>query len=91
MSPSKILSIFVNAKGMYQDYTFIIMGRSGPTGKTWLCNQLRNHGFNAFDISENIYDKVKYQDNNNSYSPDHLDKQIVIVLNRDLQRGDEDV
>lgn len=91
MSPSRILDIFTNAKGMYQDYTFIIMGRSGPTGKTWLCNQLRNHGFNAFDISENVYDKVTYRDDDNFYIPDHLYKQIVIILNRDLQRGDMDV
>ena len=86
MSPSRILEIFVSAKGMYQDYTFVIMGRSGPTGKTWLYNQLRNHGFNAFEISEHIYDKVDYHDNDNYYIPDHPYKQIVIILNRDLQK-----
>ena len=91
MSPSKILYTFTNAKGMYQYYTFIIIGRPGPTGKTWLCEQLRNHGFNAVDISESIYDKVNYNDNDNTYIPDHLCKQIVIILNRDLKKGDADV
>ena len=91
MSPSRILETFINAKGMYQDYTFVIMGRSGPTGKTWLCNQLRKYGFNAFEISEHIYDKIHYRDDDNSYIPDHLYKQIVIILNRDSQRSNDDV
>lgn len=67
-----------------KDYTFVILGRPGKTGKTWLCNELRFHGFNAFEISEDIYHLVKYNDDENHYIVNDVDKQVTIVLNRSI-------
>lgn len=68
---------FVSAK----DYTYIICGRSGPTGKTWLCHGLKHHGFNAVELSEDLIGLVDYLDNKNHFIIKALDKTVLIVLN----------
>lgn len=65
----------------FKDFTFIIFGRGGPTGKTWLSEQLRDMGYKAFDISENISDLVWYVDVKNSCRFDNIQKTVTIVLN----------
>lgn len=66
---------------------FIILGQSGPTGKTWLCNELRERGLNAFEISEQICSFVGY----NSYHDGNyiitsgLNGQVIIILNKRLR------
>ena len=67
-----------------KDYTYIILGRPGKTGKTWLCNELRVHGFNAFEISEDIWELVRYNDEENHVIVDDFKKQVVIVLNQSI-------
>lgn len=61
---------------------YIIMGRVGPTGKTWLCNKLRERGYSAFELTENTFDLVEYTSTGNHYriEKDHA----IIVLNRIL-------
>jgi hypothetical protein len=56
------------------------MGRNGPTGKTRLCKELRYRGYNAFELTENIYDLVEFKDGENYYRVcgDHA----IIVLNQ---------
>lgn len=68
-------------KDIAKEYTYIILGEAGPTGKTWLTSELKKQGFKAFEITENIYDLVFYYDSRNHYIIDHDNKQIVIVLN----------
>ena len=63
--------------------TYIICGRSGPTGKTWLTNELQKAGHIAIEISEGINPFVYYRDDENRM----LDvgcNQIVIMLNKPL-------
>lgn len=80
------LRIVRNRLGNAKDYTYIILGRPGKTGKTWLCNELRVHGFNAFEISEDIYDLVRYNDEENHVMVNNYSKQVTIVLNKLIKR-----
>lgn len=70
-----------------KEYTYIILGEGGPTGKTWLTHELKQRGFKAFEITEDIYDLVFYYDSCNHYTVDHTNKQVVIVLNKRLEGG----
>lgn len=65
--------------------TYIICGRSGPTGKSWLWNELRKAGHNAIEISEGIGPFVYYRDEEN-HMVEMGSNQILIVLNKQLPR-----
>lgn len=67
-----------------REWTYIITGRPGPTGKTYLYNMLKKNGYNAFEISEHMFSLVDYCDNKNHYLVDYAKKQVVIVLNKPL-------
>lgn len=87
-TPNELAHHFIdnigNSLADKREYTIVILGRSGPTGKTWLCNALKNHGFNAVEISEElILARVDFgTDNGNHYYINHAEKYIVIVLNK---------
>lgn len=66
--------------------TFIIMGRPGPTGKTWLWDQLRKTGFNAIEVSEAVGPHIAYNDDANHYIDECLGGVVVIILNRPIRR-----
>lgn len=84
MSPQEILNMIIEIKERYRDRIFIIMGKSGPTGKSWLTYALRIHGFNAIEISEDISGLVDFKDDFNHFIDDEY-KKIVIVLNKSLE------
>lgn len=65
-------------------WTYIIMGKSGPTGKTFLCDMLKRNNFNAIELSEDVIDLVEYNDNKNHYKVDYARKLLLIVLNKPL-------
>ena len=66
-----------------KDYTVIITGKTGPTGKTTLCKLLNNAGINAIDISESLNSYVNYSNDNRNYKTIDKDNKIVlVVLNR---------
>ena len=73
--------ILYNHKNGDEGYTYIILGKTGATGKTTLCEELNRNGYKAFEISESIFNQVHYTDDNNHYIVDRLRKQVVIVLN----------
>jgi nicotinamide riboside kinase len=79
-----LLFVMRDMRDIAKDYTYIILGRSGKTGKTWLCNELRAHGLNAFEISEDICDFVQYKDGENHLLVNDYDKQVTIILNRSI-------
>jgi hypothetical protein len=67
----------------FKEYTFIIFGKSGATGKTTLCNALRDRGYNAFDISEDVSALAHYNIyGNDGYIVDMARKVVVIILNK---------
>lgn len=80
-SPRKILENIITKHEMFHR-TYVIMGRSGPTGKTWLCNELNAKGFNAVEIAENSFDLIDYNDNRNHYRV--YENHAVVVLNQIL-------
>ena len=63
--------------------TYIILGRPGPTGKTWLQRKLTELGYTAIEISEEIAlsQTIEYEDYRNHVieSPSGT---TVIILNR---------
>lgn len=83
-TPQEILHSIIDTNRIFREdeYTYIIMGQHGPTGKTWLCNALKAEGFNAIEITELIYDLVDYCDNKNHFRRDIINKRVVIVLNK---------
>lgn len=87
-SPSCILDALVNhnrAEEM-RSYIYIILGKPGPTGKTWLVDRLVSRGYNALEISGDLYLLVDYPTITNHVIVDHERKQVVIVLNQLLRK-----
>lgn len=85
LTPNDILKKIISNPASYQ-YSYIILGKSSPTGKTSLKYALKDHGFNAMEISEFVGDLVRYDDNDNHLIIDPLDKVVIIVLNKLLER-----
>lgn len=67
-----------------KEYTYIILGKPGPTGKTYLATELKRRGFNAFEITEDIMYLVEYKSDRNHYIINHENKTVVMVLNSPL-------
>jgi predicted transcriptional regulator len=64
------------------------MGERRPTGKTWLYNKLKEHGFNAFELTESTFDLIDYRDEENHVIGEEFGETIVIVLNKPLRKGE---
>ena len=64
-----------------KEFTYVILGGRGPTGKSWLWRFLTMNGFRACKISEDVGGLIKYEDNKNHYIVDELNKVVTIVLN----------
>ena len=88
LTPSRILAYFTDKNSFFQEvhekrpYTFIILGRSGPTGKSWLYSKLKEHGFNTFELSESVISLVDYRDERNHVLVNGIDNSVIIVLNQ---------
>ena len=65
-----------------KDYTVIITGRTGPTGKTTLCKLLNNAGVRAIEISEDLNFYVEYSNNKNNVIVKEFNETVLVVLNR---------
>lgn len=66
-------------------YTYIVMGRTGCTGKTHMLNDLEARGFRAFELSEDIYPYISYDDKNH-YIINDFNKTVIIILNESFNR-----
>lgn len=86
LTPNKILESIFNDPSRERK-TYIILGRSGPTGKTWLWNELRKRGLNAIEISEQVYRFLDYNDNGNHCIESTFGDTEIIVLNKPLKRS----
>lgn len=67
-----------------ENWTYIIMGRPGPTGKTYTWDLLRKNGYNAIEISEDIFNLVEYRDDKNHFLVNDNAKRAIIVRNKIL-------
>ena len=53
MTPNEIYEQIINDSETYEkNWTYIIDGKSGPTGKTWLTIKLNEAGYKAIDKSD---------------------------------------
>lgn len=86
---SEVLRLAQQWHDMGKDRTFIICGKIGPTGKTWLTDALRKAGHNAIEISEGIFDLVRYNDDEN-HLRDIGNGTAVIILNKLMLRPMKD-
>lgn len=80
------------------DYTIIILGKAGPTGKTWLTNKLNEKGWKAIEIgdlflSHSIVQNgvlirnpwfISYNDNNDHVIVEDDRKVVVMILNQNI-------
>lgn len=89
MSPATIFR-FIRDQAALQPglnkYVCVVLGKVGPTGKTWIAERLREIGFTAVEISEHVTTLVEYTSNRNYYMFDHWQKLIIIVLNEPLEK-----
>ena len=67
-------------------YTFFILGKTGPTGKSWLTKELNSLGYSAFELSEDMWKFVKYNDDENHCVINKFNKQVIIILNEPLSK-----
>lgn len=67
------------------DYLYLILGKPGPTGKTWLTQEMKKRGCQVAELSEELAPFLN-ADNFNHVIVDNLEKQVVIILNRDLPK-----
>lgn len=86
-NPSRFLEAVITGRfrATSLQYSYIILGRPGPTGKTWLYNGLKLNGYKAFELSEDIIGLVDYRDDDNHYLIDDTKKQVIIILNKDYK------
>lgn len=64
-----------------EQYNYVILGESGPTGKTWLCKQLKKYGLNAAESDTNNYWYRSHDYDNYMFVYPEV-KTVVIILNR---------
>lgn len=86
-SPQAILDTIIDCEDSF-DYEYIIMGASGPTGKTWLYSKLKELGYNVTELSEYINGRVMYNNSINQVITNDLDMKVIIILNTHLNRKD---
>lgn len=84
-TPDKILNDILRNLTNPGEYTYIIMGKPGPTGKTWLCDQLKRYGYNACEITESVCWLIEYNDNGNHYLVKKQNHVVVIILNAPIE------
>lgn len=82
LTPQSLLER-ITASETSMEYTYIITGKNGPTGKSWLWRELRKRGYKAFEINESLfrYVRIEFCDNFNHYVINELDNSMLIILN----------
>ena len=85
-TPFEILRHFTgNGKFTGSDYLFLILGKPGPTGKTYLAQELKKRDYRVAEVSEELAPFLN-ADRFNHVIIDDLEKQVVVILNRDLPK-----
>lgn len=85
ITPSRILSIVTDEPCEFDDWSFVILGRPGPTGKTWLYQRMFDlRAFDVTEISESLCSFVTYNDSKNHIIIDNVTDTIIVILNRPL-------
>lgn len=70
-------------------YVIFILGKTGPTGKSTLEKSLRQLGYQAFDVSEEINGMIDYkikENKENKIFVNEFKRTITVFLNEFLER-----
>ena len=78
------MDIYKFAASRGKDWTYVIFGCGGPTGKSYLWNNLISLGYNAIELSEDVGPLLDYHDRKNHYLIYEQSKCLVIILNKRL-------
>ena len=91
MPPKSLLNIIKSIEkcAFKTSTTFIITGKNGPTGKTHLTNFLKKKGFNAIEITEDLFGHVTYNDNKNHIVLNRFEDVTTVILNEPLIRKEQ--
>lgn len=86
LTPQSLLDRITTSE-FSKDYIYVITGKNGPTGKSWLCRELRLRGYHAVEINESLlrYGHVELYDNFNHYVINELDNSMLIILNERVE------
>lgn len=79
LTPFEILNV-IKSNELRKKYKYIIMGRIGPTGKTWITQELKRLGLDAVEITENVSGRIFYKYDENFVSWNEENKVCVISL-----------
>ena len=63
---------------------YLVMGKDGPTGKTWLVNQLRAAGFRAIDLSEGACEFMTSRRTKGNYMKVDKENKVVYISLNDI-------
>lgn len=64
------------------EMTYLVMGQPGPTGKSWLVNQLKEAGYRAIDVMNGAWEFIEPLEINGNYMRvDEENKVVYISLN----------
>lgn len=66
----------------YKNYTYIVLGKGGPSGKSWITRSLRDNDLHAVEITENLLGFVEYKDDDNHMIWDDYHETCIIILNK---------
>lgn len=85
MNPIDILKYIIRHNKVNRvTYSIIITGRVGPTGKTWLCNELVKLDYRAVESTEFTMAQLLKDDGINHVIVDEEAKHVTVVLNEIL-------
>ena len=91
-TPSKSLANFIETieSGAFDTIkTFIITGKNGPAGKTYLTNWLMKKGFNAIEITDDLLGYVSNIDDKNHFVLNRFGDAMTVILNEPLIRKEK--
>lgn len=70
-----------------EKYTYVILGKPGPTGKSYLWRSLQDMGIYAFELGEQLANSLLYYDGYNHYFVNRETQTMVVVLNHLLDES----
>ena len=85
--PSDVLKYANRNKSLGRTFTYVILGRTGPTGKSCLTEALKNDGHTAVEISPLINPFVDYEVlANNNFMVEYGDT-VAVFLSKPVDRN----
>lgn len=69
-----------------RNYTYIILGRPGPTGKSTLAHKLNIECYVAYEITEELLRAARIDGKRNAFIVNDIMQYVIIVLNEHVLR-----